>query len=82
MATTTKLYRPVGQGELDLFAANGFKSFPPRLPDQPIFYPVRNSTATSMEKFESSQNSSHAQRDERIASADSAGLQFGLSIDN
>jgi hypothetical protein len=40
MATTTKLYRPVGQGELDLIAANGFKSFPPRLPDQPIFYPV------------------------------------------
>jgi hypothetical protein len=40
MATTTKLYRPVGQGELDLIAANGFKAFPPRLPDQPIFYPV------------------------------------------
>lgn len=40
MATTTKLYRPVGQGELDLIAANGFKSFPPRLPEQPIFYPV------------------------------------------
>jgi hypothetical protein len=40
MATTTKLYRPVGQGELDLIAANGFESFPPRLPDQPIFYPV------------------------------------------
>src|SRR6476620_5301854 len=40
MATTTTLYRPVGQGELDLIAANGYKSFPPRLPDQPIFYPV------------------------------------------
>jgi hypothetical protein len=37
---TTKLYRPVGQGELDLIAASEFKSFPPRLPEQPIFYPV------------------------------------------
>ena len=40
MTPTTKLYRPVGQGELDLIAASGFKSFPPRLPEQPIFYPV------------------------------------------
>jgi hypothetical protein len=37
---TTKLFRPVGQGEFDLIAASGFKSFPPRLPEQPIFYPV------------------------------------------
>ncbi|HEY2362442.1 MAG TPA: hypothetical protein VGK36_15070 [Candidatus Angelobacter sp.] len=37
---TTKLFRPVGQGELDLIAHAGFKAFPPRLPDQPIFYPV------------------------------------------
>jgi hypothetical protein len=39
MATIT-LYRPVGQAELDLIAASGYKLFPPRLPDQPIFYPV------------------------------------------
>src|SRR5215467_12371926 len=37
---TTKLFRPVGQSELDLIARAGFKSFPPRLPEQPIFYPV------------------------------------------
>ena len=37
---TTKLFRPVGQGELDLIAGAGFKAFPPRLPEQPIFYPV------------------------------------------
>ena len=36
----TKLFRPVGQLEFDLIAASGFKSFPPRLPKQPIFYPV------------------------------------------
>ena len=36
------LYRPVGQAELDLIAASGYKAFPPRLPEQPIFYPVLN----------------------------------------
>jgi len=39
---TTTLYRPVGQKELDLIAASGYRAFPPRLPDQPIFYPVLN----------------------------------------
>ena len=34
------LYRPVGQKELDLIRDSGFKAFPPRLPHQPIFYPV------------------------------------------
>jgi hypothetical protein len=37
---TTKLFRPVGQRELNLIAASGFKAFPPRLPEQPFFYPV------------------------------------------
>jgi hypothetical protein len=36
------MYRPCGQKELDLVAASGFKRWPPRLPDQPIFYPVTN----------------------------------------
>jgi hypothetical protein len=36
----TMLYRPVGQAELDLIRASGFREFPPRLPEQPIFYPV------------------------------------------
>ena len=39
---TTILYRPVGPKELGLIAVNGFREFPPRLPDQPIFYPVLN----------------------------------------
>jgi len=34
------LYRPVGQAELELVRASGFRSFPPRLPHQPFFYPV------------------------------------------
>ena len=37
---TTTLYRPVGQAELDLIAESGHLRFPPRLPEQPIFYPV------------------------------------------
>jgi hypothetical protein len=34
------LYRPVGQRELELIRASGFRSFPSRLPQQPFFYPV------------------------------------------
>src|SRR5882672_3861889 len=41
-AETTVLYRPVGPKELELIAASGFCEFPPRLPEQPIFYPVMN----------------------------------------
>lgn len=36
------LYRPVGLKELELIAESGFAEFPPRLPEQPIFYPVLN----------------------------------------
>ena len=39
---TTKLYRPVNKAELILIQETGWKKFPPRLPDQPIFYPVTN----------------------------------------
>ena len=34
------LFRPVGPEELKLIEAAGFRSFPSRLPEQPIFYPV------------------------------------------
>jgi hypothetical protein len=40
--TTLLLYRPVGLHELELIAAAGCRAFPPRLPHQPIFYPVLN----------------------------------------
>jgi hypothetical protein len=40
---TVRLWRPTGQDELDLVAESGWKAWPPRLPDQPIFYPVLNS---------------------------------------
>jgi hypothetical protein len=41
MLDTTTLYRPVGQKELDLISATGYRAFPPRLPNQPIFYLLR-----------------------------------------
>ncbi len=40
MTATTILFRPVGAAELALIAASGYRAFPPRLPHQPIFYPV------------------------------------------
>lgn len=42
MNETVVLYRPVGESELKLIEESGFEGFPPRLPDQPIFYPVTN----------------------------------------
>ena len=42
MGQATILFRPVGLEELDLIRLSGFTVFPPRLPDQPIFYPVLN----------------------------------------
>src|SRR5258708_35923373 len=34
------LWRPVGPVELELIRKSGMRAFPPRLADQPIFYPV------------------------------------------
>lgn len=36
------LFRPTGPKELELVSASGFRRWPPRLPEQPIFYPVTN----------------------------------------
>lgn len=40
MREVVTLYRPVGKKELALIEESGFTAFPPRLPEQPIFYPV------------------------------------------
>jgi len=40
LTATKRLWRPVGPKELALIAASGMREFPPRLPEQPIFYPV------------------------------------------
>jgi hypothetical protein len=39
---TVTLCRPVGQKEMELIEKAGYREFPPRLPSQPIFYPVLN----------------------------------------
>jgi hypothetical protein len=39
---TVTLWRPTGPTELELVEASGWREWPPRLPDQPIFYPVLN----------------------------------------
>lgn len=39
---TVTLWRPTGPAELGLLRESGWKRWPPRLPDQPIFYPVLN----------------------------------------
>jgi hypothetical protein len=41
--STLILYRPIGLKELELIAASNYAVFPPRLPEQPIFYPVLDS---------------------------------------
>src|SRR3954447_4360068 len=40
--TTTMLWRPTGPEGLPLVGASGWRAWPPRLPEQPIFYPVLN----------------------------------------
>ena len=42
MDDLVECFRPTGQKELDLVAASGYTQWPPRLPDQDIFYPVTN----------------------------------------
>jgi hypothetical protein len=39
-AATITLWRPVGPNELALIRELGMRAFPPRLPEQPIIYPV------------------------------------------
>ena len=39
---TITLYRPTGSNELALIRDADYAGFPPRLPEQPIFYPVTN----------------------------------------
>jgi hypothetical protein len=45
---TVTLWRPTGPEELALVEASGWREWPPRLPDQPIFYPVLNQEYATM----------------------------------
>ncbi|WP_258723439.1 hypothetical protein [Cellulomonas sp. NS3] len=42
MDDVVELWRPTGPEELALVEASGWSAWPPRLPEQPIFYPVLN----------------------------------------
>src|SRR4051794_306223 len=42
MAESVTLFRPVGLREMQLILEADRKAFPPRLPEQPYFYPVLN----------------------------------------
>ena len=65
------LYRPVGLTELELIAQADFERFPPRLPEQPIFYPVLS--------FEYAEQIA---RDWNSTSGDSAGFVTRFEVDN
>ena len=57
----TTLYRPVGLDELALIWDSGCREFPPRLPEQPIFYPVTSAEyATQIARDWNSKASSFA----------------------
>ena len=43
-----ELFRPTGLLELLLLFRSGMRAWPPRLPDQPIFYPVMNEEYATM----------------------------------
>ena len=45
---TVMLWRPTGPEELALVQASGWRRWPPRLPEQPIFYPVLNEEYATM----------------------------------
>jgi hypothetical protein len=42
MSSSTTLWRPTGPEELALVELSAWRAWPPRLPEQPIFYPVLN----------------------------------------
>ncbi|WP_283134897.1 ADP-ribosylation/crystallin J1 [Rhizohabitans arisaemae] len=42
MTAPRTFWRPTGPEELELVRESGWRRWPPRLPEQPIFYPVLN----------------------------------------
>ena len=48
VVATVTLWRPTGPQELALVEASGWRRWPPRLPEQPIFYPVLNEEYATM----------------------------------
>lgn len=61
MSELTVLFRPVGAEELALIRDADFRAFPPRLPEQPIFYPV--TTEAYARKIARDWNTKHGSRE-------------------
>lgn len=55
-----KLYRPVGLYEMEKILDSNGKEFPPRFPEQPIFYPVLNISYAQQIAREWNQNDPHS----------------------
>lgn len=73
----TTLFRPVGLHELVLIWDSGMREFPPRLPYQPIFYPVANfEYATQIARDWNTKESSFAGYVTQFAVADSYLAKF------
>ncbi|MCR4761237.1 MAG: hypothetical protein K5705_13395 [Oscillospiraceae bacterium] len=74
------LYRPVGTAELELIAQSGYRCFPPRLPEQPIFYPVLHEeyAIEIAEKWNARDHSDHKGYVTAFEIDDEYGLQFAV----
>ena len=75
------LYRPVGLRELELIAAADYSAFPPRLPDQPIFYPVLNfAYAEQIARDWNTQSGDYAGFVTRFAVGDAYAARFPVQV--
>jgi hypothetical protein len=71
------LYRPVGMIELLQIYKRGLRAFPPRLPEQPIFYPVLNlDYARQIARDWNTKSNSFAGYVTEFEISDEYGLQF------
>ena len=77
-----RLYRPVGTKELELIKQSGYRTFPPRLPEQPIFYPVLNEQyATEIAKnWNAKYNEDHIGYVTEFEIEDAYGAQFEAHV--
>lgn len=76
------LYRPVGTKELELIKDSAYTKFPPRLPEQPIFYPVLNEKyATEIaSRWNVKYNDDHKGYVTRFEIDDEYGKQFEVHV--
>ena len=75
------LWRPVGLAEMGLVFDSGMRQFPPRLPEQPIFYPVlARSYAAEIASGWNVRDASHAGYVLRFDLADDYAARFDVQV--